>query len=217
MPERVIIFGIGAQTRIVQEILAVSGHYQAERIISLDSAIPPEAQKYQVPIQAWDENQLKSWQREGLRKAIVAHRDNRKRAEFISKVLDLGFELINVIHPRACVAGNTRLGHNVLINANAVIQPFAQIGHGVVVHSMVNIGHDNAIGDYVNLATGATLAGWVQVLEGAYIYINAAVFNRCKIGRHAVVGAGAVVMQDVPDYAVVMGNPARVKWVKHQT
>ena len=57
---------------------------------------------------------------------------------------------------------------------------------------------------------GAALAGWVHVKEGAYIYTNATVIPTRKIGRYAVVGAGAVVLQDVPDYAVVVGNPARI-------
>jgi acetyltransferase-like isoleucine patch superfamily enzyme len=62
----------------------------------------------------------------------------------------------------------------------------------------------------VHLAPGATLCGLVSVGDGAMIATGATVLPRIKIGQGATVGGGAVVVKDVPDYAVVVGNPARV-------
>jgi len=46
--------------------------------------------------------------------------------------------------------------------------------------------------------------------EGTHIGIGATVIQGIKIGKWATIGAGAVVIRDVPDYAVVVGNPARI-------
>jgi acetyltransferase EpsM len=54
------------------------------------------------------------------------------------------------------------------------------------------------------------LAGNVVVGEGAHIGIGAAVIQNVKIGKWATIGGGAVIIRDVPDYAVVVGNPGRV-------
>jgi acetyltransferase-like isoleucine patch superfamily enzyme len=60
------------------------------------------------------------------------------------------------------------------------------------------------------MAPGAVLAGEVVVGDYASVGTNATVMPRIKIGSDAVIGAGAVVTRDVPDRAVVVGNPARI-------
>ena len=52
--------------------------------------------------------------------------------------------------------------------------------------------------------------GAVVLEEGSYIGVNAIVLPSVRVGRCAIVGAGAVVTKDVPAYAIVGGNPARV-------
>jgi sugar O-acyltransferase (sialic acid O-acetyltransferase NeuD family) len=211
MMEKMMILGLGAQTKYVLETFTLSKEYEPAGIMMLEPGLPKFEHLYQVPILAWDEERLRSYQKEGISRAMVVHSNNQKKSKFMTKVMDLGFTLVNAIHPRACIATNVRLGYNVIINANAVIQPFAQVGNGVMIHAGVVLEHDNVIEDCVNLAPGATLAGWVLVREGAYIYTNATVIPTRRIGKHAIVGAGALVLQDVPDYAVVAGNPARIK------
>jgi len=210
MAEGLVIFGMGAQTKYVTETFILTGEYRVKGIMRLDPG-PSQSEKLrEVPVFGWDEARLKEWQDRGVRQAMVIHSNNQKKAEFMKKIQDYGFVLANALHPRACIATNVRLGTNVIINPNAVLQPFVSIGNGVMVHAGVILEHDNQIEDCVNLAPGATLAGWVKVGFGAYVYTNATVIPTRKIGRHAVVGAGAVVLEDVPDYAVVVGNPARI-------
>ena len=50
----------------------------------------------------------------------------------------------------------------------------------------------------------------ILIQKGAWIGANAVILRGISIGKHAIVGAGSVVTKDVPDYAVVVGNPARV-------
>jgi acetyltransferase-like isoleucine patch superfamily enzyme len=52
--------------------------------------------------------------------------------------------------------------------------------------------------------------GPVTIDDGAYIGVNAVVLPNTRIGRCAVIGAGAIVTQDIPDYAIAVGVPARV-------
>ncbi len=57
------------------------------------------------------------------------------------------------------------------------------------------------------------MGGPVTIHEGAWIGSRAIIIGPCTIGKHAVIAAGAVVIRDVPDYALVAGNPAVVKKV----
>jgi len=83
------------------------------------------------------------------------------------------------------------------------------IAEGTRIAPFVYIGHDAAIGRRVWIAARAAVAGWVEVDDGAYLGMGCTVIQGVKIGRNALVGMGAVVLCDVPENAIVVGNPAR--------
>lgn len=58
------------------------------------------------------------------------------------------------------------------------------------------------------------LGGGVTIGNDVWIGTNAIILGGVKVGQGAIIGAGAVVAKDIPSYAVVVGNPARV--VKYQ-
>lgn len=210
MTEKAIIFGLGAQTKYILENLAVSGKYKVIGIITKKVAESMEKELCKIPIHIWDEELINQWKKKGIGHAVVAHSDNRQKADLAEIVCKMGFKLINAIHPSASIATSAQIGDNVIVNAKACIQPFARIGNGVMIHAGVIVEHDNIIEDYVNLAPNTTLAGWVHVQEGAYLFTNVTVIPQKKIGKHAIIGAGSVLLHDVPDYALAVGNPARI-------
>jgi acetyltransferase-like isoleucine patch superfamily enzyme len=63
----------------------------------------------------------------------------------------------------------------------------------------------------VHIGPGANLAGCVEVEDYSTIYTGAVILPRIRIGKGAIVAAGAVVIESVPAYTVVAGNPAREK------
>jgi acetyltransferase-like isoleucine patch superfamily enzyme len=83
-----------------------------------------------------------------------------------------------------------------------------KIDHGVLV------GHDVQIGEDCTIAAHAVIAGHVTIEENCYLGIGCLVKQRVRIGKHAMIGAGAVVLHDVPPGLVVVGNPARVLRVR---
>jgi acetyltransferase-like isoleucine patch superfamily enzyme len=62
----------------------------------------------------------------------------------------------------------------------------------------------------VFIAHACSISGSVQIGDGVTVGTNATILPRLKIGKWATIGAGAVVIRDVPEYATVVGNPANV-------
>ena len=73
------------------------------------------------------------------------------------------------------------------------------------------MGHHTRIADFVTIQPGANIAGLVEIGEASYVGMGAIVIERRKIGKGVTIAAGSVVTRDVPDHALVAGNPAVIK------
>lgn len=139
--------------------------------------------------------------------AIVAIGSNPVRQIVAGKTTH-GFT--NAIHPSALISSYASLGTGNMILHRTVIQAQARIGNHVIVNTGSQVDHDCVVDDYVHLAPGVVVCGTVRIGQGAFIGAGATVIPGRTIGAWATVGAGAVVIRDIPDYAVAVGNPAKI-------
>jgi sugar O-acyltransferase (sialic acid O-acetyltransferase NeuD family) len=154
-------------------------------------------------------NQFAVLRKRGVTRLIVAMGDNRSRQEAFDDAVKAGLELVTAIHPSAQLGKGVVIGPGSLLVAGTVVNVDAEIGANVIINTGATVDHDCRIGAHAHISPGVHLAGNVTVGELAHIGIGAVVLPNLKIGRNSVVGAGAVVLEDVPDGAVVAGNPAR--------
>lgn len=127
------------------------------------------------------------------------------------------------------VMKGARIGKNCVIGQNCYVGSRAVIGDGCKLQNNVSVYDLVVLEDYVFCGPSCVFTNdlnprahypkggeWIQtrVREGATIGANATIICGVEIGRHAFVGAGAVVNRDVPDYGLVVGVPARlVGWM----
>ncbi len=129
------------------------------------------------------------------------------------------------VQPGARIGMNCVLGQNVNIGSNVVIGNFVKIQNnvsvyeGVILEDYVFCGPSMVFTNIVDPRSKYTQVGskyYLKTLvkEGASLGANSTIVCGHTIGRFAFIGAGAVVTKDVPDYALVVGNPARhVGWL----
>ena len=123
------------------------------------------------------------------------------------------------IAPSASIIGDVELGDGSSVWFGAVLrgdEAAIRIGKETSVQDNVVIhvykGHDTVIEDRVTIGHGAILEA-CHVGRGALIGMNAVVLNRAKVGEHAVIAAGSVVLEDqeIPANALAAGTPAKIK------
>jgi len=122
------------------------------------------------------------------------------------------------IEPGAIIREQVEIGKNAVIMMGAVINIGAVIGEGSMIDMGAVLGGRATVGKNCHVGAGAVLAGVIEpasatpviIEDGVLIGANAVVIEGVHVGKNAVVAAGAVVIEDVPENAVVAGCPARV-------
>jgi|694.fasta_scaffold103637_3 sugar O-acyltransferase (sialic acid O-acetyltransferase NeuD family) len=114
-----------------------------------------------------------------------------------------------LIHPRAAVATDCRIGRGSVLYPNVVVMANVRIGDHVTILGNTVMNHDVDIDDLCIITSGVNISGRVRIGQSAYIGTGATLKHGISIGEHALVGMGSVVLHDVPPRAVVAGNPAR--------
>jgi UDP-2-acetamido-3-amino-2,3-dideoxy-glucuronate N-acetyltransferase len=138
------------------------------------------------------------------------------------------------IYQNCQILKGAEIGENCIIGHNCFISSKTKIGNGVKLESNIDVWDLVTLEDYVFVGPSAVFTNdlnprakypkkeypqygkWLPTLvkEGATIGANATILCGITIGKWAMVGAGAVVTKDVPDYAIVVGNPAKIiGWV----
>ena len=85
------------------------------------------------------------------------------------------------------------------------------IGNGNWFLAYTHVAHDCVIGNHTTWSNNAQVAGHVHVGDWAVLGAYAGVHQFCRVGEHAMLAAGAIVLQDVPPYTIVQGYPAQPK------
>ena len=122
------------------------------------------------------------------------------------------------------IMSNCYIGEQCSIGQNVVISPVVRIGNRVKIQNNVSVYTGVICEDDVFLGPSAVFTNVINprsavsrkneylqtlVRQGATIGANATIVCGITVGRFAFIGAGAVVTKNIPDYALVMGNPAR--------
>jgi sugar O-acyltransferase (sialic acid O-acetyltransferase NeuD family) len=202
--KRLAILGASGHGKVVADTALSLGYGE---IVFFDDAWP-------------DKRSIGTWNVEGSTKELlqslsdfdsvmVGIGENRVRLEKQAVLLSAGAPMINFIHPAATVSSLSRVGLGTALFAGVVVNIDAALGAAVIVNTGATIDHDCVLHDGVHIAPGAHLSGNVHVGQCSWIGVGACVKQGVRIGADVMVGAGAVVVSDIPDAVTVVGNPAR--------
>ena len=197
--KQVVIIGASGHGKVVADIVEKSGNLVRG---FLDDNGIGEVFGYSILGQVCDYNKYVS-----ECEFVIAIGNNEIRENIANKLNQV--RLFTAIHPTACMAKDVIIGQGTVVMANAVINSTAKIGCNCIINTGVIVEHDNFIDAYVHLSPKVALGGTVRVGKATHIGIGATVRNNIIIAENCIVGAGAVVVNDILDCGTYVGIPAR--------
>lgn len=196
---RIFLYGAGGHAKVILELLEANG----EKCGGIYDEHTTLQHLFNYPVSG----SLNDDYKEANAAMIIAVGNNLIRKKLAGR---LAAEWATVSHPSANISSRCIIGGGTVVMAGASINSEARTGNHVIINTNSSVDHDCVLADYVHISPNAALAGNVQVGEGTHIGIGATVIQGIKIGKWATIGAGAVIIRNVPDYAVVVGNPGRI-------
>lgn len=193
------IFGASGQGKVIASILKSIGVADLKGFID---DTPPSDEVFGLPV--LHSSSIHEFENQTL---IVGIGNNATRKKVAER---LNASYFSAIHPSAVICESVVLGPGTVVMPNAVVNADTVIGKHCIVNSGAVVEHDCILGDYVHISPNVALAGNTEIGEGSHIGIGAVVLPGVKIGKWVTIGAGTVVLKDVPDFAVVVGNPGRI-------
>ena len=193
-------------------IIGASGHGKVIVDISFATKVKIEG--------VWDDNgsilslngvpvdgNLETFKRKNSQSYIIAIGNNSIRKKISTQLKPTN---VTAIHPTSSISSSAKIGGGTVIMPNASINACCQIGQHVIINTNASIDHDCTIGDFVHISPQVGIAGNVEIGEGTHVGIGACVIQGISVGKWVTIGAGTVIIRDVPDYAVIVGNPGKI-------
>lgn len=201
---RLLILGAGGHGMVVADIARALGF---ERICFLDDRWPGLSHVLKWPVVG----KFKDLQAvvQPSDQVFAAVGDNAARLALHRGLITQGLNIPVLKHPTSVVSDDTQLGPGSVVMPLVAINLSAVIGEAVILNTSCSVDHDNIIEDGVHISPGVHLAGNVSVGSCSWIGIGSSIREGITIGPDCMIGAGSVVVRDVPPASKVAGNPAR--------
>jgi sugar O-acyltransferase (sialic acid O-acetyltransferase NeuD family) len=131
----------------------------------------------------------------------------KKLIEEVSKYRNISFATL--IHPSVIVAEDAKIGEGSIISAGTIVSINANIRKHVIINLSCTIGHDSITGDYCTINPGVNISGNVTLQPCVDVGTGSQIIQGLEIGEGTVIGAGSVVIRDLPANCTAVGIPAK--------
>jgi sugar O-acyltransferase (sialic acid O-acetyltransferase NeuD family) len=147
----------------------------------------------------------------GVKHVFCPIGENAIRRELLSTAYHNNLEIPNFIHSGSHVSKDAFIGKGIYVLPGAVIMPYTTINDFCMISMGTKIAHHTTLEEGSFVSTGANIGASIHVKENVFFGMGCTVMTGVKtVGSNSTIGAGAVVIRDVPDNAVMAGVPAKV-------
>ena len=121
------------------------------------------------------------------------------------------YRYATLIHPSAIIPqGMCKIGNGVLIAPLAQLSPDTTLEDNSMMLANSFLGHDSTLRRFAHLASNSVVGANVIIGRACHIGTNCTIREKINIGDFCLIGSGTVVLKDVEDHSIMVGNPAKL-------
>lgn len=193
-----LLYGASGHARVVKDCVITSGG----AVTDIFDDNPDLIKLDDVAVVGYYDPAYKSTEQ-----VIVTIGDNLIRKKIVTKIKHA---FGKGIHKSATVSPASTIGDGTVAMPGSIVNAGSSVGKHCILNSNSVVEHDCALDDFVHLSSNVTLCAEVTIGEGTHIGAGSTVIPGKSIGKWCVIGAGAVIIQDIPDYSMVVGVPGKI-------
>ena len=142
---------------------------------------------------------------------VCAVGSSKIREKIVSKMKMINPDVLfgTVIDPTVERSDYVSIGEGTIICAHTIITTNISIGNHVIINLDCTIGHDAVLEDFVTLYPSVNVSGMTNIGYGVELGTGMQIIQGKTVGEYSIVGAGAVVVRDIPSNCTAVGSPAK--------
>lgn len=142
---------------------------------------------------------------------VVAVGASRTREKIVSnmKTVNPSIKFGTVIDPSVEMSELVTIGEGTIICAHTIITVNIEIGAHVIINLDCTVGHDAVLQDFVTLYPSVNVSGITNIGHAVELGTGMQIIQGKTVGDYSIVGAGAVVVKDIPAKCTAVGSPAK--------
>jgi sugar O-acyltransferase (sialic acid O-acetyltransferase NeuD family) len=208
--EDIYIFGASDHARVIIDIVELEGKYRIAGLFDSFKQPGTMVMGYEV---LGNEDAFERLAKSGVTmRCIIGIGDNntRRRIAYDLKRRVPGLTFVTAVHPSSTINRTAVLAPGSIVMARCYVGINTFVGEGAVIATNSIFEHDGIMGDYSTLGAGSTTGGHTKLGEAAAVCLGVTIIHGISVGANTVIGAGAIVIDDIPDHVVAYGAPARI-------
>jgi len=201
-----IIYGAGKGAITLFEAIDIKSTYNV--VCFVDDNKSHGKSLLNLPV--FHSSELSTLKNKGIKFIACEIMNGKTRLRIKDEVEKLGYELVNVIHPKTYISKSVKIGKGNYIKSSAIIETNTTIGDCCIIDNGAVIAHDNRIGNGCHIAPGVSLGSSISIGDFSVIGIGACISTDLIIGKNCIISVGSSVTKDVPNNSIVEGIPGKV-------
>lgn len=196
--KEITLYGAGGHSFAAVALIKSLGEFEPIAVVDDE---PKQKMILNVPVKKYKNEELTT---DSLCVSIGTNKNRKK----IAAKFDVDFP--SFLHESVVKYPSAKIGKGTLVLPNVVLDAAVTIGDFCIINNNATVSHNTVIKEFVHIAIQVAIAGGVTIGEGTFVGAGSVILPEINIGKWVTIGAGAVITKDVPDYAVVYGNPAKI-------
>ena len=207
---QLLLIGAEGHARAVVDVVEAEGRYQIAGLI--DSFQPAGSERLGYRILGAEHDVPALCEQYGIAALFVAIGDNFQRLAMIERLQAAvpALPLATCVHPQAWVSPTATLGAGSVVMPGAILVGGCRVGVGCILNTASSLDHDSVMEEGASLAPGVHTGGGVHLGRRCFVGVGASVVQGIRVGQDSLIGAGSVVLSEIPPGWTAFGTPCRV-------